>query len=137
MSESIRFPCPACGAKLSAVAAKVGASVRCPKCAGTIRVPASTVTSQLVVAPTDHLPPGEPMGPAGSEAAQVVVVYDEAPVLPSVPPQAITPPASANSRLDLDDPHYVAVPRRAIYVHALLILAVAAAFFALGWWLAP
>ncbi len=70
----IRFACPTCGAKVSVKEERAGASLRCPRCKETLRVPGGGATPDWVKdAAADELPFALPVHPPAEPAVPMKV----------------------------------------------------------------
>jgi len=119
----VRFLCPACHQLLGISARKAGAQVNCPKCRSAIIVP-----------------PTEPGGlePAAGDPAERDEVWAEAPAADK-PPIAAPPVSGRLSRESSgssglgDDSQFIRLPRRMLYLQAILLAVVAIAALAAGY----
>lgn len=128
----IRFACATCDVKLSVSSTKAGLGIRCPGCGASIRVPGGTRSSHLAVSAAE---PAAQADPADAREAPPAVWLSDPPPVANIAASEIKGEHGGLSPMPFD-PRMALVPRRAIYLHALLIVIVAAAFCALGWWLA-
>jgi hypothetical protein len=135
---SIRFACPRCKQVLGVATRKAGTAVTCPKCKGSIVVPAAeeSASGQASSAASS-------VGPSLSEPADVTSRFATPDIEETLSSLVIfdtesVPPAkrSASSARTADSERtMLLIPRKVVYFQATLLALVAVLFFLAGWWI--
>jgi hypothetical protein len=143
MIAPLEFRCPNCQQRLSAKAEKVGRRVKCPRCGGSLIVPADIVEETFPPVNHDvgqaHLPATDPSGqfPSSIDLSSSAITSPDAtgdaelPVI--VLDEEFPPPSPRVLAAEPFDPTWVSFPRRVIYVHAATLALLLAGAFGLGY----
>ena len=123
----VRFTCTECHQTLSVGRRKIGSEVTCPRCQATVVVP--TREQGGIVQTLGRIT--EPAH-GGIDTLPELIVYDDVPRIVAAPPRTYTGPAVTDEELPYD-PNLVAVPRRALYMQAVVIAVLAIVAFILGY----
>jgi hypothetical protein len=117
----IRFSCPHCHQKLKASEDKAGRRIACPKCKTKLTIPSAEAAAQVTssTAAVDE---------SAVDPFAELVVYDEPVVYETEAPKDEGPRGTADFNR-----HLVSISRRLIYLHAVLLLLLAAVGFAAGY----
>jgi hypothetical protein len=114
----VRFICPACRHLLAITSRKAGAQVNCPKCHSAIIVP-----------------PADANDASDLDSALGEAVWAEPGVAEKT--QASAPPISSRAPLAIPEPsesaQFIRLPRRVLYLQAILLAVVALVAFAAGY----
>ena len=122
----VRFICTECHQTLSVGRRKIGCEVTCPRCQATLIVP--TREQGGIVQTLGRIT--EPSH-GGVDTLPELIVYDDVPRIVATPPRTSVGVAIASEELPYD-PNLVAVPRRSLYVQAVVIAVLAIVAFILG-----